>query len=397
MDIQEQIATVWQAYENNKNIPAFIKERRYGFYDNQQQKDILVLGIAPIYQTKSVCKPTKYNMLHHLGDENNMNAYQRAITKIVINEKENLDLSPWLTYMDLFYYRTDANKSELNTFLSTLDGIMFLIDQLQITKTALEQIIQPKVIVLNSKEAGIFMGIYQDQVGSVCSMGYEFEEVQFSLSSFSVYRIIGLSPNTSLGEDETMKTNLIGTYVICYPSLLHQSLDLEDTPLLPQQIYYYRELVGLEKRALTNKVPHLSAIDVDLLLNHAFLYRYRLKGDRDPSAIQADIILTDLLEFRTLAPQKMVKAIFDKIGELNLLSIHDILELFSFSFCQTTFRYKRAILSTKQTAIRNKNLYFAEPFKLYGNQLFYVSKFWSIQQRRFLEHWFIKLAYYHNN
>lgn len=397
MDIQEQIASVWQNYENNKNIPTFIKERRYGFYDNQQQKDILVLGIAPIYQTKSVCKPTKYNILHHLGDEKNMNAYQKAITKIVINEKEKLDLSPWLTYMDLFYYRTDGNKSELNTFLSTLDGIMFLIDQLQITKTALEQIIQPKVIVLNSKEAGIFMGIYQDQVGSVCSMGYEFEEIQLNLSSFSVYKIIGLLPNIILGEDKTMKTNLIGTYVICYPSLLHQSLNLEAPPLLPQQIYYYRELVGLEKSTLTNKEPYVSTVDVDLLLNHAFLYRYRLKGDRDPDAIRADIILTDLIEFRKLAPQKMVKAIFDKVSESKILSIHDILELFSFSFCQTTFRYKRAILATKKTAKRNKNLYFPEPFNLYSNQFFYVSKFWSIQQRRFLEHWFVKLAYYHNN
>jgi len=393
MDIQQQIAKVWQDYENKDNIPAVIKERRYGFYDNLEQKDILILGIAPIYHAKSVSKPTKYDILHHLGDQNNMNAYQRAITKIVKSEQLKLDLSPCLTYMDLFYYRTDINQTQIRTILETLDGILFLIDQLKITQKILEQIIQPKVIILNSEEAGIFMGIYQDDVASICSMDYLFEEIEHNPCSFSVYKIIGRCTDKSMVKYDKHESNLIGTYVICYPPLLNQTAAIENTSLAPEKIAFYRDLFNVEKNAKSSSPASLSQIDVDLLINYNFLWRYRLKGDNDPLAIYANLILQDVMNFKKLTPQKMVKAVFNKVCELNSLTQDDILDLFSSSYCATNLKHKKPILATKQTVELNKNGYFIKAFNLGNRQFFYVAKFWSRKQRAALERWFITIAY----
>lgn len=391
MKFQNQLAKIWSNYENNVNIPSFVKERRFGFYENKEQKDILILGVQPSFGKNSIPKPTKYNMLYNIGIGEKMNLYQSEIRAII--KDNDLDLFSSLAYMDLFYFRSTIYTNRLNLFLDTIDGIGFLADQLELSRNVLEKVIKPKVIILNSKVAGILMGLYEYDFSSVCSMSYKFKKVDTTISGYSVYKIVGFAENYLRDNTAKVKSNLLGTYVICYPVLLEKDFFKKKKRLGVHEVEYYKELALLDQEMSMDDPKSLSTIDVDLLLKYTDLYYYDLKNDKSPEAAYAKIILKDLSDFKSLSTSEMAQSIFTKLSERKILTKDDVLDLRSGLYCYKTFKMKHGVLSA--TSVNQaRSFYFKNSFNLIGDEKYYVTNRWTVANREDLERWFVNICYY---
>lgn len=393
MELQRQIAKVWETYQDNEYLPSFIIDRKFGFYVDIEQKDILVLGLAPFFHSKSVLKPTKYNMFYHIGDESRMNSYQREINKLLFDRVLGIDLLTDTTYFDLFFFRDQFQDSSIDQLLDILDGRMFLIDQLEISQRILEEVVKPKVIVLNSYDVALFMGFYGQDADSSW-LGYKFQEIESTSSGHFVYKITGIVEDPVCGKEYIGNTNLMGTYVICYPTLLTGELETDECALVPHEINYYKEISLLQGPLKPSKKNNKGVIDVDLLLKYPSLYTYLLESRSDAIALLGKSLLIDLKQYKKVSARKMAYAIFTKFVQEKVILLDDIINLCNTEFCIKTFNTKTAVLLHEKTDQIDKNKYFEEPFELIDNQRFYLLNGWRPNHKEALEKWFVDLMYY---
>ncbi|MHC5310037.1 hypothetical protein ACYSNM_08170 [Myroides sp. LJL116] len=380
MNFQHQIQKLWQSYQNNQEIASSIKQGQYTFYTDMVKKDFLILGLQPKGSSAHTPKPIRYNILKNIGQPK-ATPYQNAMASILKRDYLNLNLLPKTTYMDLFYFSSLKGYLKYYPFINSPIGRQFLNDQLAITRDILEQIIQPKVIVLNSMEVAYFLGINPSSRTERCSLGYEFVTVKQPLVNRKVYKIIGSRKN------QGDKSTLVGTYVICYPNLSEKVDQSKEPKLSPIELFYYQQLHSREQqdKDKSTKFP------IGLFL--------KIRGEIQEGNKYAilknhiNVLIQELQSFEKLSTQKMAFSIFKKLTKRNLLSIDELLDLFSITFCKNTFGVENPVLAQKGTNRFKQSDYFTDAFVLFEKQSFYVRKKWEDDNRNGLQKWFITVVF----
>lgn len=248
MELAQEISKVWHKHQTKSELPKFIQTRKYCFCENQQQKDVLVLGINPVFGkgSKSVAVTYKIeNMIDYVVKHNVHKHFFNRFQQMLHNSN-SVNLLNETAYADLFYYRTKAKKRYLNKLSNHIDGIIFLQDQLKITQKLIENVIKPKVIIASSWEVMLFLGLFRLE-SPFCWLGYDLELIKHTKSGYRVYEIKGIVDDLALSDEFMKNTNLIGTRVVCYPDLSNDKTQLQEYKLSGQEIYDETNKVLLKK------------------------------------------------------------------------------------------------------------------------------------------------------
>lgn len=248
MKLDQEIAKVWHKHQTKSELPKFIQKRSYCFCENNQQKDVLVLGINPVFGKTSKSVAVKYKMedMMHYVVKHHLHQHFFSRVQKMLQTTDKTNLLNETAYADLFYYRTKAKKRYLNHFLDHIDGIIFLQDQLKITQQLIENVIKPKVIIAGSWEVMLFLGLFGLET-PFCWLGYDLELIKHTKSGYRVYEIKGITDDVAFSDEFAKKTHLIGTHVICYPDLSKDKPQFQEHKLLTQEIYDEANKVLLEK------------------------------------------------------------------------------------------------------------------------------------------------------
>lgn len=248
MILEQEITKVWHKHQFKSELPKFIQKRRYCFCENHQQKDVLILGINPVFGKGSQAVASKYKMKDVVNYVVKHNLHQHFFGRVqeMLQNSDATNLLNQTAYTDLFYYRTKARKRYLNQFLDHIDGIIFLEDQLKITQQLIENVIKPKVIIAGSWEVMLFLGLFGTTAYS-CWLGYDLELIKYTKSGYRVYEIKGIANDAALSDEFVKNTNLIGTRVICYPDLSKDNPQPKERKLATQEIYEEANKVLLDK------------------------------------------------------------------------------------------------------------------------------------------------------
>src|SRR5690554_7325823 len=118
MELNKAIEKVWSQHKETY-LPDKIQERAYGFYENHNPKDVLVLGLNPFYEKNTKqSRSVKYNvedMLKYVTAESHLyECYFNRIQKMLKNTEFSIDLNHQMVYADLFYYRTNERNEILD-------------------------------------------------------------------------------------------------------------------------------------------------------------------------------------------------------------------------------------------------------------------------------------------
>jgi hypothetical protein len=207
MNIEKSINDIWEK-EYITNLPDEVKERKFCYACNNEQKDILITGINPSFRSGESHGILKYDFSSIMQDTR-YDIYWTPIKKILKNE--HIDLINKAAYLDIFYFREREQKF-LSYLLKKEQGIRFIVDQLNVTQHIIEQIIKPKLIIVKNRESSFYWGRYATQKGIIW-MGYEFEVVKNTIAG-ELYKIKGLLDSPHRIAPEIKQTNLINSYVL---------------------------------------------------------------------------------------------------------------------------------------------------------------------------------------
>lgn len=380
MELNKAIEKVWNQHKKTY-LPDIIQEKSYGFYQNYNPKDILVLGLNPFYG-KSIkqSKPVKYNvadMLKYVTAESPLyECYFNRIQKMLKNSEFSIDLNNQMAYADLFYYRTNERKETLDLLLETKNGFRFLQDQLKITQQLIEEVIQPKVIIVTHLEIAAFLGISETET-EIPSLNYALELVNETFSGYRVYEIKGFKNNAN------QQTNLLGTRVICPSS----SLSSEDIYCLKAE-EILKELLAVNKNKKIEVQKTYLKPAYDIFIEHPLLYR--LQKTVVLKALDEEIIL-NLKIFRNLPLKDSVKRMFAELSTLNVLDEKVLIKLTSSNYCKEQFDIEGILL--EEVTIKpknNKTPYFSLP-----NTVFVFQTDWEKGSYSLLEKWYVSNIYKH--
>lgn len=174
MNIKDELEKIWsQDYINE--LPLFIKERGYVFSINDIQRDFLITGINPSFREGEQKISFGFDFQETLRKAEWDN-YWGSLKKMVY-DPNNFDLRERTAYLDIFYFRERNQKILKDEILKRNCGISFIIDQLRVTQKTIEEIIQPKVIIVKNKESAAYWGKFADK--GLIWMGYQLEKIEF--------------------------------------------------------------------------------------------------------------------------------------------------------------------------------------------------------------------------
>lgn len=99
-----------------------------------------------------------------------------------------------------------------NKLLRKPEGIRFIVDQLNLTMHTIEEVIQPKVILVKNKESSAYFG-KEAETREWIWMGYTLEQTCNTFCS-EVYKITGFIDFPKRIAPEITQTSLVGTLVL---------------------------------------------------------------------------------------------------------------------------------------------------------------------------------------
>lgn len=205
MNIVQRLDEIW-SQDYNKSLPSEL-QRGYRFCDNKERKSFLITGINPSFRKGEDIGSKSFDFLVNSHDN-----YFSPIKKMLFDKEFNIDLRYDTAYADLFYFREKNQNFLQKQLLTTENGIRFVVDQLNLTQHIIEDIIQPKVIVVKNKESWAYWGKLFEQFGWVW-MGYKFEFIQ-NIECGELFKITGLIDSEERIAPEITETNLIGSIVL---------------------------------------------------------------------------------------------------------------------------------------------------------------------------------------
>lgn len=174
-----------------------ILKRGASYCENLYQRDILIVGFNPMDNGET-------NLCTSFTIPQTNVGYWGAVNKIILGHTDKA------TYIDLFTYRENDLGKGLKSIISNHRLIDYVVEQVSITQEIIEDIIQPKVIVILNQEAWAFFG----RVPGLTWMGYNFSSIT-TCKGYDVCYIRGFSNATDrIAQDTRKMTNLSNTIVI---------------------------------------------------------------------------------------------------------------------------------------------------------------------------------------
>lgn len=207
MNIKERLLEIWsQDYINT--LPSLIKDRGFDYSENQEQKDILITGINPSFNSEEPVN-NSFNFSDIIFDRVPKTQYWQPLKKMIYDA--DIDLREKTAYTDMFYFR-EKEQNFLNKYiLSNPNGIKFIVDQVNLTQHIIEDIIKPKVIIVANKESSAYWGKLTEE--GIIWMGYKLEFVQ-NMVCGELYRITGLLESNERIGPEFSETNLKHSFIL---------------------------------------------------------------------------------------------------------------------------------------------------------------------------------------
>jgi hypothetical protein len=209
MNTKEKLIYLWENQYINK-LPSFIKERGFVLSENKIQKDILITGINPSFRKDAVKGYFSFDFQETL-QEIKYDTYWGPLKKMLFDNENFIDLRNKAAYLDIFYFREKEQIRLKNEILTNEFGIQFLVDQLSITQSTIEHIIQPKLIIVKNKESGTYWG--REAYKNIYWMGYALEFIENCIYG-DLYKINGLENNNHRINKTITNTRLINSLIL---------------------------------------------------------------------------------------------------------------------------------------------------------------------------------------
>lgn len=247
INIDRRIKEIWQS-PYMSDLPNWVKKRGYIYADPVPQRDILITGINPSFregdeeQLANSHGPSINNFNPENWREDRLKRKKKGIRwdtywgpmyKMLFDKKINL--LDKFDYLDIFHFR-EQNQSKLSKEIlkngkeDNEGGKRFIADELNLTQHIIEDIIQPRLIVVKNKESWAYWGKLKDE--GLIWMGYDFEKIKdYIPGELELYRITGLidSDKRIAQEYNSENTCLKGCYVL-FAKHINQYVQNEKRP-----------------------------------------------------------------------------------------------------------------------------------------------------------------------
>lgn len=209
MEFQKRLERIWgETYMDQ--LPKEIKERGFANCENNEQKDILIIGMNPSCRKKD--EDRQYLQMYKFGDiiyKEEYDVYWSKIKSMLCSKDSKLDLRDKTTHLDLFSFR-ETNQSNIRKLVN--DHIVFFSDQVKLTQELIESVIRPKLIVIKNREASAYFGKLAKDKGWIW-MGYKFEYIKGTPQG-EVCKIVGLLNDDQRVYPQIQETSLSGCIVL---------------------------------------------------------------------------------------------------------------------------------------------------------------------------------------
>lgn len=174
--------------------------RGYKIANNDEQKDILILGFNPrmignsksiVYRFPDVEHPYPYLVKHMLVSDQN-------------------DLMGRSTYLDMFGFKEPNHEVAMQNIICNPKVFGYVAAQVALTQDVIEDVIRPKLIVILDQDIWAFFG----KVKGLTWMGYSFKAVG-NVNGYELCEITGFSKaKDRISQDSRLASTLVGTKVL---------------------------------------------------------------------------------------------------------------------------------------------------------------------------------------
>lgn len=207
MEIYKHLCDIWSK-DYILTLPFQIKERGFDYSENTKPKDILITGINPSFNPQET--PNKsFDFQKILFDMVPSSRYWQPIKKMLYDE--NNDFRFKTAYLDIFYFREQNQNFLREKIIPNPAGIPFLVDQLNLTQHIIEDVIQPKVIIVANKESSAYWGKLANE--GIIWMGYDLHLVKH-MQTGDLYKVTGLLNSSKRIAPEIKETNIKNSLIL---------------------------------------------------------------------------------------------------------------------------------------------------------------------------------------
>ena len=229
-EIDKTLKEIWADCDLNPEV----KERGYVFAD-PKKSDLLITGINPSWRSGEAKEKRNEhgiatdNLKPEVWKQRNnryWDSYFGPIRKMLLDEEKGINLLDRVDYLDIFHFKEQNQKFLTQNILKVQPkGIDFICRELNLTQHIIEEIIQPKLIVVKNKESWAYWGRWYPEY---VWMGYHFEHLK-DYPCGELWQVVGLHDSDKRIAREIVATNLIGTYVL-FSNHINQYTKREQRP-----------------------------------------------------------------------------------------------------------------------------------------------------------------------
>lgn len=222
MDIYKQLSDIWSK-DYISTLPSQIKERGFDYSENTGPKDILITGINPSFDPQE--QPNKsYDLRKILFNMVPSSRYWQPIKKMLSGEYMDFRLKA--AYLDIFYFREQNQNFLREEIIPNPAGIPFLVDQLNLSQHIIEDVIQPKIIIVANKESSAYWGKLATE--GIIWMGYDLRFVKH-MQTGDLYQVAGLLNSSQRIAPEIKETNIKDSLIL-FSQHINQFTPAEQRP-----------------------------------------------------------------------------------------------------------------------------------------------------------------------
>lgn len=353
MKLANEITKLREQFKQDTFLTHFFKELNYSYFYNFVQKDILVLGLNPTkYKaiTTSKIKPYQFeDLLNSVTQESYLYFdYFKRIDKILNSQSNEIKLLQGTAYTNFFYYQTNTPVQDLNFLFKNNNSFPFLNQQIKLTHRLLNDVIQPKVIILTYHELLLFFDKKNKFIKDLETFNYDLNFLKKTKSGCKIYEL-----KTSNTHDVNNKLQNVRIILAPY---LHSNEQNFEIKLKSEEIL--KELYSVLQ--IKNLVSNNEYIDLDGPLWIEAPSLYNLAKTVRLKAVDESLIL-NLKIWKHLNFKDFIEQVIADLHQKNLLDIQDYQNLLSPTYSEKEFKSKVPIFKKKEEQITlnkqtNRNL-----------------------------------------
>ena len=184
---------LWGKYGTINNI----MKRGYKICQNITQKDILIVGYNPKYNTDNSIDNLS---IYPLPED-------AIINQLLVSPQKNLRYKT--AYIDLFSFQESDHQIANQQIVLNPQLFGYVVEQICLTQNMIEEIIKPKLIIILNQDSWAYFG----KLPQFTWMGYHYQSLG-QIQNHEVCRISDYTDNNDRINREREHTNLKGTCVL---------------------------------------------------------------------------------------------------------------------------------------------------------------------------------------